>query len=144
MWAGHRRGGHHATWVEHHRGRGTRRCGRGITGAGHHECCGVRLDPDIRKGTFLGSADDREPRKVPMRATPTRAVSSGQGGPAGLSEVPWPTASLTHRPAWGCAFAVGVFVRVLHRAWTARELRGHLRHPAQPSLVTIKMCSLAG
>lgn len=50
VWEGHHMGGHHVVWAGHHRG--------GAPGV-----LPVRLDPDIRKGKFLGSADIREPRR---------------------------------------------------------------------------------
>lgn len=81
-WAEDHRGGAPHGMGRAPQGRGTMWCGRGTAGAGHHAAWAghhamwaghhrggapgvlpVRLDPDIRKGKFLGSADIREPRR---------------------------------------------------------------------------------
>lgn len=105
--------GHHAV------GRGTAGAGHHVVWAGHHrgEAPGVlpgEAGPGYQKREVSGLCRHQGTPKVLMRPTPTEAVSSGQGGPARLSEAPWPTASLTQRLACGCAFAVGVSMRVLH------------------------------
>lgn len=93
--------GHHAAWAGHHRG--------GAPGVLPGEA-----GPGYQKREVSGLCRHQGTPKVLMCPTPTEAVSSGQGGPARLSEAPWPTASLTQRLACGCAFAVGVSMRVLH------------------------------
>lgn len=93
--------GHHAAWAGHHRG--------GAPGVLPGEA-----GPGYQKREVSGLCRPQGTPKVLMCPTPTEAVSSGQGGPARLSEAPWPTASLTQRLACGCAFAVGVSMRVLH------------------------------
>lgn len=128
---------HQAAWAEDHRGGAPRdvggasqggitRHGRGTAGAGHHVAWaghhrggapGVlpgEAGPGYQKREVSGLCRHQGTPKVLMCPTPTEAVSSGQGGPARLSEAPWPTASLTQRLACGCAFAVGVSMRVLH------------------------------
>lgn len=134
---------HHAAWAEDHRGgaprgvggasqgRGTAGAGAppGVGGASHggpprgvggaSQGRGTRsvageAGPGYQKREVSGLCRHQGTPKVLMRPTPTKAVSSGQGGPARLSEAPWPTASLTQRLACGCAFAVGVSMRVLH------------------------------
>lgn len=130
-WAGHRSGGapcgvggapqrgHHAMWAGHRRGasRGMGGAPRGVGGAsqgrGTRSVAG-EAGPGYQKREVSGLCRHQGTPKVLMRPTPTKAVSSGEGGPARLSEAPWPTASLTHRLACGCAFAVGVSMRVLH------------------------------
>lgn len=123
---------HQAAWAEDHRGGAPHGMGGapcGVGGApqgGHHRGVGGasqgrgtrsvagEAGPGYQKREVSGLCRHQGTPKVLMRPTPTEAVSRGQGGPARLSEAPWPTASLTQRLACGCAFAVGVSMRVLH------------------------------
>lgn len=119
-WADDHRGGaprggagHHVAWAGHRRGGAPRDVGGASQGRGTRSVAG-EAGPGYQKREVSGLCRHQGTPKVLMCPTPTEAVSSGQGGPARLSEAPWPTASLTQRLACGCAFAVGVSMRVLH------------------------------